>query len=217
MSPRHAILATAALGAAALAHGLWIPAKATLAQALLERSFERALIDGVASRPWPWADFHPVARLVAPDGSAHVVLDASSGATLAFGPGHVPGTAPIALEPLLGTVSGGTVPGNIGLAGHRDTHFAFLEHLRPGDRLHLESLDGSATTYRVTWLRIVDRRTVDVLEPTAQPSLTLVTCWPFDRPAGGDERYIVRAVAEARAWGSGVDLELDRQSLVSMS
>lgn len=200
-SLRFGAVACGAVGVALLAAGLWIPAKARLAQVLLERSFERARAASVdaasraaAAPPWPWADFRPVARLSGPDGASQIVLDVASGEALAFGPGHLSGTAQV----------DGTSFGNVGLAGHRDTSFAFLEALRPGDRLELATLDGARVGYRVVWLRVVDRRDVSVLEPTRAPSLTLVTCWPFDRAVGGDERYIVRAVAEGVVEASSV-------------
>jgi sortase A len=42
--------------------GLWIYAKAKLAQMLLELSW-RSEQSGRRMRPWPWADTHPVAKL----------------------------------------------------------------------------------------------------------------------------------------------------------
>ncbi len=45
---------------------------------------------GAPVKPWPWADTHPVARLIAPAQDADVlVLAGASGRTLAFGPGHL--------------------------------------------------------------------------------------------------------------------------------
>jgi sortase (surface protein transpeptidase) len=43
-----------------------------------------------------------------------------------------------------------------------------------------------------TW--IVQRNEVWVLEPTAVPSVTLVTCYPFYFVGSAPERFIVRAV-----------------------
>ena len=96
----------------------WIDVKARLAQELVRRAW-RAARDGTGEpRPWPWADTWPVARLiVASRGVDLLVLAGASGRTLAFGPGHVTGTA------LPGE------PGNAVVSGHRDTHFAFLREL----------------------------------------------------------------------------------------
>ena len=182
---RATAVALAGAGAVLLAHGLWIPAKAVLAQALMERAFGHEE-GGGASRPWPWADFVPLARLRAPRLAASaIVVSSATGAALAFGPGHVAGSAP----------PGG--PGNVVLAGHRDTHFRFLRELRPGDALELETRRGVRTAYRVAWAGIVHERDTALLGTADTDVLTLVTCWPFDaiRP-GGTWRYVVVAEAE---------------------
>jgi len=128
-----------------------------------------------------------VARLSVPrlDASS-VVLAGDSGRTLAFGPGHTPGSAD---------------PGTAGTAvvsGHRDTHFAMLRDLVPGDAIEVERRDGVTVRYVVASLDVVDARRAAIdtrFEPTA---LVLVTCWPFDAVrAGGPLRYVVTAYAEA--------------------
>ena len=66
----------------------------------------------------PGADMRPLARLRQPRlDVTQVVLDGASGRVLAFGPGHVTGSA------LPG------VNGNIVISGHRDTHFRWLRDL----------------------------------------------------------------------------------------
>lgn len=173
----------AGLGASLLVQGAWIPAKAWLAQRLIEHAW-RAAREGVPTpRPWPWADTWPVARLIAPDqGIEAFVLAGASGESLAFGPAHVDGTAPP-----------GT-PDNVVLAGHRDTHFAFLRRLRIGDAIELESLGGTRR-YRVVATRVVHESRVDLLEPTGRAELTLVTCHPFDAVVpGGPMRFVVHAI-----------------------
>ena len=115
------------LAAATAAQGLWIPAKAALAQVLLDEAFARGQAGEPRATPWPWSDAWPVARLRSPrHGSDLVVLSDASGRSLAFGPGHLSGT------PLPGD------PGTSVIAGHRDTHFAFLRRLEPGDALLVE-------------------------------------------------------------------------------
>ena len=181
-------LATAAIalvGALQVAHGVWIYAKAELAQVLLERAWRRTLSDEPAAKPWPWADTFPVALLSAPAQHVKVyVLAGSSGRTLAFGPGHEDGT------PLPGE------PGNSVIGGHRDTHLAFLRQVRRGDVLSVERRDGSRVDYRVTMLDVLDRRDTWVMRNDGHTRLTLVTCWPFDAlRAGGPQRYVVIAQA----------------------
>ena len=74
--------------------GVWIYAKAALAQVLIKHAWDEALAGHKAMRPWPWADTYPVARLAVPAlGVDEIVLAGASGRTLAFGPGHMDGTA----------------------------------------------------------------------------------------------------------------------------
>ncbi len=172
-------------GAALLVSGFWIPAKAALAQQLLERSWNRTRVDAAPGRPWPWADTAPVARLRVPRLEVStLVLRGATGASLAFGPGHLSGTAPPGS------------PGNSAIAGHRDTHFRFLRALETGDALELETPDRVIHRYEVRSLEVVHERETRVLADSGRRELTLLTCYPFDavRP-GGPLRYAVRAVA----------------------
>jgi sortase A len=89
----------------------------------------------------------------------------------------------------------GTAPfgaGNTGLAAHRDGYFRGLQRIRRGDRIEVETLS-QQQHYRVTDIRIVSPNAVEVLDPTAQPSLTLVTCYPFYQVGPSAKRFIVRA------------------------
>jgi len=168
------------------ATGLYIHAKAILAQELLEQAWQRTLGGRAQAKPWPWADTWPVARLTARglDGWVYVLADAS-GRSLAFGPGHVAGTA-----------APGTA-GNSVIAGHRDTHFRFLQVLAADDRVTLETADGAARAYRIVDKRIVDTRRAQGVQASDQPMLTLVTCYPFDAiDPGGPLRYVVTAVVQ---------------------
>lgn len=170
-----------------LGQGLYIHAKAVLAQHLIESSWERTLAGRQAVKPWPWADTWPVARLDAPSQGVRLyVLDGASGRTLAFGPGYVAGTAPPG-------ESGNTV-----LSGHRDTHFRFLKDLRVGSALTLETRTGAHRAYRVTATRVIDKRDTSVLRSSDHAQLTLVTCYPFDALVpGGPLRYVVLAEGES--------------------
>ena len=166
-----------------LGHGAYIPAKAWLAQALMQRAWVRTGIGEGRATPWPWADTWPVARLTAKAGEVDlIVLAGGSGRTLAFGPGHLSASA---------------MPGEIGntvIAGHRDTHFRFLEDLQPGELLIVESDKGLKYRYRVIEADIVDSRTGSLLLDTDAAILSLVTCYPFDtRESGGPLRYVVTA------------------------
>jgi len=166
-----------------LGQGAYIPAKAWLAQELLQRAWLRAGRDVERPAPWPWADTWPVARLFAKEGDVDlIILAGGSGRTLAFGPGHLSASA----------MPGET--GNAVIAGHRDTHFQFLKDVRPGEVLRIESVQGRQTLYEVTAAEIVDSRKGSLLLDVDTAMLSLVTCYPFDaRQAGGPLRYVVTA------------------------
>jgi len=162
----------------------YIPVKAAVAQRLLERAWDRAREGGAEPRPWPWADTFPVARLSAPRQDVDlIVLSGASGRTLAFGPGFLEGSA---------------LPGESGLtvvAGHRDTHFAFLRTVSIGDSLRLDLPDGRELDFVVRETKIVDSRRIGIDLDAPGAALMLVTCYPFDAlRAGGPLRY--RVIAE---------------------
>jgi sortase A len=178
------------VGAAVLVAATWhlsaaayIPLKAALAQKLLEHSWERSRQGNAAPRPWPWADTFPVARLRAPrQGVDLIVLSGASGRTMAFGPGHLEGSA------LPGE------PGRSVIAAHRDTHFAFLEKVAVGDSLEVLLPDGRDFHFVVSGAEVVNSRRVNIDLDVPGAALVLVTCYPFDAVrAGGPLRYQVTA------------------------
>lgn len=54
--------------------------------------------------------------------------------------------------------------------------------------------------YRVDWIRVVRPEDTGVLRPTGNPSLTLVTCFPFYYVGAAPKRYVVRA-SRVEDWG----------------
>lgn len=179
------VMTLAAIGLWQIGSGLYIHAKAWLAQQLIESSWESTLAGEREVRPWPWADTWPIARLRIPESHVDLyVLADASGRSLAFGPGYWNGSA----EP-------GTI-GNTIIAAHRDTHFRFLEHAALGQEVLLQTADGREHRYRLTETRVVDSRHERILIDADQPTLTLLTCYPFDAILpGGPLRYV--AIAEA--------------------
>jgi sortase A len=109
-----------------------------------------------------------------------MVLEGEDEATLRLAVGHISGTA----------VPGSS--GNVGLAGHRDTFFRPLEHVRLGDII-LVSTDASAFQYRAASILVVHPEDVQVLDDTQRPTLTLVTCYPFHYIGAAPKRFIVHA------------------------
>jgi sortase A len=89
-------------------------------------------------------------------------------------------------------------PGEKGVAvfaAHRDTHFAFLGEVKPGDEVIVETASGPRT-FRVTHSEVV-RWNVSGIHPHAgeTPRIALVTCWPLDAKVRGPMRYVVWASA----------------------
>jgi sortase A len=105
------------------------------------------------------------------------------------------GTDDLILNRGVGWIAGTGRPGeagNIGLAGHRDGFFRGLKDIAVGDAVELTTLSTRAT-YLVDAIEIVTPERVDVLEPRASPSLTLVTCYPFYFIGDAPQRFIVHA------------------------
>jgi sortase A len=182
-----------ACAVAAFARAGYIVAKADLGQWLLQRAWREARATGRAVKPWPWADTHPVARLTAPAQDADViVLAGATGRTLAWGPAQLDGSA-----------RAGDI-GNAVFTAHRDTHFAFLARTRIGDPLVVERVDGTRARFRVAATAIVDKDALVLRRDAQRPTLTLVTCYPFDAIAPGARlRYVVTASAAADVGAAG--------------
>jgi sortase A len=109
-----------------------------------------------------------------------IVVQGDSHTILRRAVGHIPETA------LPGT------PGNVVLAGHRDTFFRPLRNIRVGDAITLKTSDG-AFQYLVESTEVVPASAVEVLKATSGRTLTLITCYPFDFIGPAPNRYVVRA------------------------
>lgn len=109
-----------------------------------------------------------------------VVVEGVDKTALRRAVGHIPGTA------LPGE------PGNVGLAGHRDTFFRPLKDLRIKDRIRFSTLSGELN-YEVESLKVVAPEDVGVLASSGENVLTLVTCYPFYFVGPAPKRWIVRA------------------------
>ena len=114
---------------------------------------------------------------------SYVVLSGTDSRTLDKSIGLVEGTSAIGEA------------GNIGIAGHRNTHFRKLEWIRRGDEILLSSPEA---TYRyvVEWIRLFQPTDLQVLDPSHGPALTLITCFPFEYVGSAPLRFIVRALPD---------------------
>lgn len=181
-----AVVLLATAGLALIGNGIWIKAKAQLAQILLNQAFERVqgvpALSDINAKPWSWADIKPIARLSAPRlNQSAIVLNNSSGEALAFGPGHLPGTP---------------LPGDRGtsvISAHRDTHFSWIKNLKKDDRIEVENADGTLVQFSVkrSWIAPYDASGINA--DTDNTLLALATCYPFDAKTPGPLRYIVEA------------------------
>lgn len=109
------------------------------------------------------------------------VLEGIDAVTLNSGVGRIPGTA------FPGQ------PGNIGIAGHRDSFFQGLKGINKGDTIQL-TFRQHTDTYVVDMIEITSPEDIGVLEPGPQPELTLVTCYPFSFIGPAPRRFVVRAL-----------------------
>ncbi len=178
------LIAVSLAGIARIAAGAMIPAKAVVAQVLLERAFDRSVTLHRPVKPWPWADMAPVARIAVPRlGIDRIVLNTGSGQAMAFGPTLLPAAAGIGK------------PGTTVIAAHRDTHFRFLKDVRKGDVITIEGLDGVKHSYTVTGAEVVRWDRFAIVRGEGQ-HLDLATCYPFGAIRHGPLRYVLHAVRQ---------------------
>jgi sortase A len=105
------------------------------------------------------------------------------------------GTGEVVLNRGAGRILGTARPGeqgNVGIAAHRDGFFRSLKNVQMGDRIELAALRGTFV-YVVDNIAVVSPSDVTVLKSRTQPSLTLVTCYPFHFVGAAPQRYVVQA------------------------
>jgi len=116
-------------------------------------------------------------------GISYVLLEGTDARTLDKSIGHVESTA----------LPGDT--GNIGIAGHRNTHFRKLEWVRRGDVIRILTKTDEYR-YGVEWVRLYTPYDLEVLDASHGPAVTLVTCFPFEYVGSAPQRFIVRALPD---------------------
>ena len=109
-----------------------------------------------------------------------IVVQGDSHTILRRAVGHIPETA------LPGN------PGNVAIAGHRDTFFRPLRNIRMGDAITLKTPAG-AFQYVVESTQVVPASDVTVLNALNGRTLTLITCFPFNYVGPAPNRFVVRA------------------------
>lgn len=141
-----------------------------------------------ASRESAWR-----ASLSAPSGTTLGLLSIPS---IGLSVGVLEGTDDLTLNRGVGRVAGTRIESNLGISGHRDGFFRGLRSVVEGDRILLQT-PTATHVYEVRTLSIVWPEDVHVLDPTPEPALTLITCFPFFVLGHAPQRFIVRAVRVA--------------------
>ena len=167
---------------------IWSHAIPTVYQSWEDRTFERDVEENDAptsDAPPPKHEVHqssgPLGRLTIPRLKLRAIVREGVGEdTLSLALGHIPDTA------MPGQ------PGNVGVAGHRDTIFRSLRDIRPNDLIVFETRT-RRFSYRVEGTEVVKPDNVSVLKASSSPELTLVTCYPFRYVGSAPDRFIVRA------------------------
>lgn len=175
-------------------HASWLPVKAWLSQQLISYSWQQSIDLQQKIKPWPWADTYPIAELTFERLNKRVVvLNGGDPSTLAFSAGAIaPFNQPSSTQPFV-------------VAGHRDSHFSFLDEVFMKDIISLADKHGQSQLYQVEAIDIVDASTGELPVLADDSSLILITCYPFtsirntssntDRntDSNGNERYVITA------------------------
>ena len=167
-------------------HGAYMQAKAWLAQVLIEQAWQEALKSpSTKVKPWYYADSYVTAKLDWPSHNKTLsVLAGASGRNLAFAPSQFLPAGE------LGGKEFGNEKGAL-IAGHNDTHFAFLQNAKVGEAFTLQLQSGVIQNYKVTGIEVIHQSQNSFLQT---PGLYLLTCYPFDSLASGtDLRLLVSA------------------------
>ncbi len=180
-------------GLLAVGYVACIYAASFIHQAQQSRNFERALAYSPELAPRSIAGLSRAEPAIQPPigsligkiliprlGITAVVDEGVDSKTLALSVGHIPSTA------LPGQ------PGNVGIAGHRDTFFRPLRNIQRNDIITLTTLRGEYR-YRVVSTKVVGPYDIAVLDSDRNEILTLVTCYPFFFVGSAPDRFIVRA------------------------
>jgi sortase A len=164
------------------AQGGYLLIKANFSQYLLEKSWQQSVANNFKiesiTKPWPWADVHPIAKLSFERlDISQIVMNNDSGQALAFGPGLT-----------FANVSASVFV----ISAHNDTHFSILSKLKLNDRITLTLKSGQTQVFKVDNIKILDIKTDQLAvindEDNDEPSvhvfpkikeLVLVTCYPF--------------------------------------
>ncbi|MEH6384389.1 MAG: class GN sortase [Colwellia sp.] len=172
------------IGSLLCLHASWLPAKGWLSQQLISYSWHQSIDLKQKIKPWPWADTYPIAELLFQRLNKRVVvLNGGDATTLAFSAGAIaPFNLTMSKQPLV-------------VAGHRDSHFSFLDEVFINDIISLTDENGQNQRYHVETIDIIDASAgyLPILANDSQ--LILITCYPFTNTSiNSNERYVITAL-----------------------
>ena len=173
-------------GIGLLGQGSYIQAKAWLAQYLIDKAWQQALTTPAQQvKPWFYADSYVTAQLNWPSQKQTLtILAGASGRNLAFAPSHFLPSGELGSER------------GVLIAGHNDTHFAFLQKVRVGEQFSLQTQNGEIEQYQVRGIDVIHQSQDDFLK---QASLYLLTCYPFNSLVPGTELRLLVAADKVSA------------------
>ncbi|MGL1956199.1 MAG: class GN sortase [Colwellia sp.] len=166
-----------------IVNSAWLPVKAWLAQQLIFHNWQQNQSTNIPSPPWPWADTHAIAKMSIPRlKKSLVLLQGVDPTTLAFSAGVMHQYANLTKQaPFI-------------VAGHRDTHFSFLQEIMMKDIISMTDKNGNNQLYQVEKMEIIDSQESPLSINEHDPSLVLITCYPFKAlESGGSLRYVITA------------------------
>ena len=158
-----------------------IEIKARVAQYLLNNAWNKTIETGDEYEPWPGFDGYPILKLNIPKFKLQqIVLNNTSGQSLAFGPSFHPETY-LPKENKITAIS-----------SHRDSHGYYIRDLKINDFVILEDKEDNKFTYKVKNFKIINVEDKDLQFNKKNSQLLLITCYPFDAVISGTNlRYIV--------------------------
>ena len=189
----HASRTLLAAGVLALGYVAYVSIDTSAYQADQRRLLDQArhrtpIVDaGYAKHPAP----RPAAAIPLEGGSIGMIEIPRLGIGVAV----VEGDSAALLDRAVGHISDTALPGetgNVVLAGHRDTFFRPLEHVRAGDTITVKTVRGDFH-YLVESTIVVKPDDLWVLAPIGGRTLTLITCFPFAYVGSAPDRFVVRA------------------------
>ena len=171
-------------------HASWLPIKGWLSEQLISYSWHQTINLQQKTKPWPWADTYPIAEISFERIKKRVVvLNGGDPTTLAFSAG--------AIAPFNQARSTQAFV----VAGHRDSHFSFLDEVIMNDIISLADKQGKSQLYQVEAIDIVDASTGELPILADDSQLILITCYPFTNTrnitnvagSNSNERYVITA------------------------